>query len=72
MDLPHAVSINGHLYGYGNTRMAARDDFLRQISGASPYMRRHMLDRAYYELLTDEDASEVAECISADVLVWED
>ena len=66
----HAVTIAGRLYGYGATRGGAIADFRRQIAGGSTSMQRRMIRLYMAETLTDEQASEVAECIAAPAIAW--
>ena len=72
IDTPYAILVDGRLYAYGDDWHQARDNFLRWINDLPPMLRQIVINSARYVALSDEDASEVAECISADVLVWED
>lgn len=67
---PHAAVIDGKLYAYGATRYSARNGFIEQISGGTAVMKRRMLDRVTYIPLTDDEASEVAECVTATAIEW--
>lgn len=69
-DIPHVVTIDGKLYGYGTTRENAKVDFCRQIAGGSLAMRRSMMARSVQTPISDDHASEVAEMLAADVIAW--
>lgn len=67
---PTAVTINGGLYAYGETREEAVATFRRQIAGADHGQRSSMLRRCVLTALSPDEASEVAECIASPVLAW--
>jgi hypothetical protein len=65
-----AIILADRLYAYGATREEAWSNFRRQIAGAGAFGRvLHNQVCAYR--LTDEMASEIAECIAADAIRWE-
>jgi hypothetical protein len=61
----YAVTIDGRLYGYGETKVGARSDFRQQIAGASLGMQALMFARIIFVPLDADAASEAAECIDA-------
>lgn len=68
---PYAVLIDDRLYAYGNTHNQALRVFRAQIAGGLAAARAAMWDRAVFVELSDDDASETAECIFADAIRWE-
>ena len=65
------VLINDRLYGYGLTSEAAMRDFQSQIAGADPLTKLSMTTRSKLVSLDADQASEVAEMITAEALSWE-
>lgn len=66
---PHVAVINGRLYGYGKTREQAQMAFEGQIAGGGTF-KRSMRERVRFMVITDEEASEVVEMLSADAIRW--
>jgi hypothetical protein len=69
-DAPHIVTIDGRLFGYGETRQMAIQSFAEQIAGAPQRMQANMRGRASVVRVSDEEASEVAELIDSPAVVW--
>lgn len=70
-DTPHVVLIDGRLYSYGFTRAAAWHAFQQQTKGVSAATRRRVEQRATCQPIDDDQASEVAEMLAADIIEWE-
>jgi hypothetical protein len=67
----YAMTIDGGLYAHGETIRAAHAAFERQIAGGTAAVRRRLWDRVRLLPLDADAASELAECVAADVIGWE-
>ena len=51
-------------YGYGESRLEAREMLLGQIAGCTGAMKRAILDRCHIRALPAEEASDIAEYLA--------
>jgi hypothetical protein len=69
--MAYAITIGDHLYGYGDTLEAAREDFRQNILGATQRQKTAMRNRSVAVRLDDDEASEVAEMLAAPAIIWD-
>jgi len=69
--MAYAITIEGRLYGYGETESSAYRDYTHQTAGATRQMQQAMWRRAHVSPLSDDEASEVAEMIAAPAIRWD-
>ncbi len=58
------------LFGFGLTEAAALAYFRQQIAGGSPRQQQALMARATVVPLSEDQASEVAECLAAEAIGW--
>lgn len=66
----YAITVGDEILGYGTTLPAARNNFAVNIAAEPAFVRTALRMASELHRLTAEEASEAAECVSADAIGW--